>query len=963
MSVLRQGNWLGQQRVDVPHIRALESSIAADFDVLAGLILGGGSPMVVKGFNLSTTNAIGQPATSLQLVVANGLLIHYGASEAGSIFWVPSTRANETLSINNTNVTGSFNASSTNYIGLDLIRTSDTTTSDNVQFLDANSLLEISRNVPLGRTLNYRIVISVVPFSANTNICPVAKVVTDANNNVTSIVDARRLMYRLGSGGDVPSTSFAYAWPQGRNETTASDVFSGGDKALTNFGDWSDGIMTRLWEVGGGEFWYSPTADRNVRLFGEGAVLASGDYLAWSGTNLTWQNLVVIFGNSTGYYNELVNQTTTSAGLTDLAIGECLYVDLDRTQNRTRSGVTALQPVKGVLTTLGTPVVPGSRYVIAWRSANGNVIAKDRPFIVGAAQAATTSQLGSVELSATASVSNFPVVATVQTGGQANVTGLLRDATNTNSSGPLTYSASVGATGATAHIFDNFTGQTSGIIASFRTNGVEKAYIDWTGDFVATTAGGIFAQRGANSSIILSGNKTAGDSGADCIINGTVTRTAGTLLSVQNNSVEKVYIDFGGSIAQTVSGSIIAMVGSNASLFFRGNRNAGDTGSDVVLSSAVTRTAGNLVSIQNNGVEKLAIVFDGTIIQTQANTSVTIKGNRSAGDAGSDIVLNSIATRTAGKIVSFQNNGVEKGFVDFNGNFGPYALGFIEDFEVATFPPVATNSWATPSVNFGSDSAWVRTTTNPITSTASASAPVPQALSTNSSLGLTITLLSPSRVSFLWAVNCNQNNGDHLDFYVDGVLTAQFSTQVSNTLIGGRFMTDLIREGRHTFDWRFVRGGSASVGSEECKIDTVEIIPETFWQSDPGRLNFFDDCFGNATTNNNVAISATVDTTHSYPWVFNTSANTGIYFIGGNSGGNFESMGAISIQSANVAAADWASMRLEGSGAGFRASTLAIFGTMQTLVETRTLIASAGLQANSVYENGWVDSNPAGTQT
>ncbi len=38
--ILRQQNWLGQQRVDAPHLRSLESSAAADFDVLAGLIAG-----------------------------------------------------------------------------------------------------------------------------------------------------------------------------------------------------------------------------------------------------------------------------------------------------------------------------------------------------------------------------------------------------------------------------------------------------------------------------------------------------------------------------------------------------------------------------------------------------------------------------------------------------------------------------------------------------------------------------------------------------------------------------------------------------------------------------------------------------------------------------------------------------------------------------------------------------------
>lgn len=600
MSVQRQGNWLGQQRIDVPHIRALESSICADFDVLGGLMLGGGSPLIVKGFNIPMTGVVGSPATSIQIAVAGGLVIHYGASESGSVFWAPSTRANEILNSANANVSGSFTTSSTNYVGIDLIRTADTTTSDNVQFLDPNALLELSRTVPLGRTLNYRIVISLIPFSGNSNICPIAKVVTDANNNVTSVVDARRMLFRLGSGGDVPNAGFAYAWPQGRNETTTADVFSGGDKAFGSLADWTGAIMTRLWELGGGEYWYSNTADRNIRLFGEGTVMSSGDYFTWSGTDLTWQNLTILFNNSTGYYNEIANQTTPSAGLTNMAIGECIYVDVDRTQNRTRAGSTALQPVKANLLTLGSPVVPGSRYILAWRTAAGNVVARDRTFLVGQAIAATTSAMGNVELSATASVAATPVVATVLTGGAADVTGLVRDAANTNGVGSLTYTASTTATG-NAHIFDNSTAQTGGLIASLRTGGVEKAYIDNAGNFVSE-GGGIFAARSSATTVTISGNAPA---------------TA--------------------SVA-------------------------------VVTDNITTQTTGTILSIRTGGTEKLMVDFSGSVVQSQANTSITLKGNRTAADTGADIALTGQATRTAGKLVSFQNNGTEKSSVDFNGN-------------------------------------------------------------------------------------------------------------------------------------------------------------------------------------------------------------------------------------------------------------------------------------------------------
>jgi len=266
-----------------------------------------------------------------------------------------------------------------------------------------------------------------------------------------------------------------------------------------------------------------------------------------------------------------------------------------------------------------------------------------------------------------------------------------------------------------------------------------------------------------------------------------------------------------------------------------------------------------------------------------------------------------------------------------------------EGFESTTFPPASPlNAWATPSPRFPTDLAWVRSTTNPIAGVASASAPVPQAINTNSSLGLTVAFASPSRVSFLFALNCNNNQGDHLDFYVDGVLTAQLTTQTSNTLVGSRFVSDPLREGAHTFDWRFVRGASASVGSEECKIDTVEIIPDETWRNDPARALFFDEGFvNNATT----AIGA--NTLVNPPWLLATGANAGSYGPGGTAV-PVAAAGVFSLSSAAVAAADWASA-LAHMPAG-----LLLAPAKTPFVEARVGLGT--LTANKILEIGLGDS-------
>lgn len=410
MSVIRQGNWQSQQRVDVPDLRSVDSSIANDFDVLAGRILSGTMPEIITGFTITTTGALGSQADALQLVTAGGLLMHYGASEAGTIFSVPSTQAAEVLAATNSNVLGSFTASTTNYVGLDLRRSADASTSDSTKFLDADTILETTKTIPKARILNYRIIISTQPFSVSTNVCPISKVVTDSLNNVVSITDARNLMCRLGAGADNPNGGAAYNWPDATRAenpitysvSSAANPFSGGDKGISSLKSWMSAIMSRLWEVGSGQYWYSPTTRDGIKLvYGTPVLMSNSDNFDWNSgsSTVSWSGLEVLFENSAAFKNTI---TAGSAVLS--ADGQCLYVDLQR------SSAAALVPVVGTLESLGTPVTPGSRLVIAWRE-NDLVFTRDRPYEIGRALlAATTSAVGVVKLFQTPGSSSAPVV-------------------------------------------------------------------------------------------------------------------------------------------------------------------------------------------------------------------------------------------------------------------------------------------------------------------------------------------------------------------------------------------------------------------------------------------------------------------------------------------------------------------------------------------------------------------------
>lgn len=413
--VIRQTNFLGQARIDVPLLRAMESSVAADFDLATGTILAGKQPLVIKGFALTNITA-GGPANQIQCVVANSVLINFNATESGSMFFVADDRLAETLTSTNARVDGSFTSSATNFVGIDLRRSADDTTSDTLQFLSATTLLETANTVPLARTLDYRLVISTSDFSSQPNLVPLAKVITDSSNNITSVVDARNMAFRLGDGGDFPDIQGSYSWPGTRYENTSGDIFSGGDKAIESQKEWQDSIMTRLWELGGGEYWYSATADRNVTLVWTGSPFTNGENFEWDGTNLHWKGLRFLFDNSTVFLNDVADQTTSSPGLTDLADGDCIYVDLDRADD-----ITDLTPVKSALITLGPGNIPGARQIVAWRSGS-SIFTRNWRYAVGTTfTPATTTSLGVVKLNQTPGSAPTPVVVSIMANGRIEV--------------------------------------------------------------------------------------------------------------------------------------------------------------------------------------------------------------------------------------------------------------------------------------------------------------------------------------------------------------------------------------------------------------------------------------------------------------------------------------------------------------------------------------------------------------
>jgi hypothetical protein len=345
MAVRRRFNWLSQARVDVPHLRSVESSTSNDFDELLKGLLTGPDGYIVRGFELNMTGAIGSAASGLQMLVADSCVLHNTSRESGTFYTVPSGISPEILNATiNTKVRGAFTPNAVNYVGIEYERVIDDATSDQVYFWEPTNKNEVSKTVPLARILRYTIVITTSVWAAN--VLPVCRVTTDVAGNVVDVTDDRPMLCRLGTAGrSNPNPAYVYPWAnhsEGRAENSptsssnAINPFRGGDKQIYNMKEWMDAIMTSFKEIKGTTFWYSPNsggslvglrADLGNLIFtGTGAV----SHDATTAGKINWSSDIIIkfVGGRLSY---TISANPVSSNIT-LAEDQVAYVKFVRDQ-------------------------------------------------------------------------------------------------------------------------------------------------------------------------------------------------------------------------------------------------------------------------------------------------------------------------------------------------------------------------------------------------------------------------------------------------------------------------------------------------------------------------------------------------------------------------------------------------------------------------------------------------------
>jgi hypothetical protein len=257
------------ERLDLPDLLSIDSYTAGDFQYLLKTFVGQTTPYVIAGFDIiNPATAIGTSSCSVS--IANAAM-YYPGSGAGSFYYgLPAGNPNAQPLVP-VLVTNAIN-----YVYLTL--TTANTAQDTRAFWDPDvnggQGQEFTEEVNTESVIQVQVNVSTSAFPENT--VPVA-MVTVGPSVISSITDARPLMFRLGTGGQSPNPYNRFAWPAlpsssyERTEppiTISSNVgidpFQGGDKNVLTFKNWMDAVMTKLAELGGTEFWYENATTMSV---------------------------------------------------------------------------------------------------------------------------------------------------------------------------------------------------------------------------------------------------------------------------------------------------------------------------------------------------------------------------------------------------------------------------------------------------------------------------------------------------------------------------------------------------------------------------------------------------------------------------------------------------------------------------------------------------------------------------
>jgi len=346
MAVLSKNHYESSQYVYSSNLEEIETRVTADFDFLRELMLVSGG-RIVDGF--AVTGDVGRPISTVAVAA--------GTAVSPDFVFYRTVNASEAV--------GAWIPDSVNYLNLQVSTVDD----PNTAIYDVKNAVgeKVQVTATAGSILSHTVEVGLAPSGI-----PLAVITTDASNNIVSIQDARPMIFAAAPDSTTVTTDKFGTFPTSGDQVTSLE----GVVRL---------LITKMWQQGG-ENWFSNGVDAHS-MFVTGTWTTTGI----GNNDVTWSGVSVLFDSSTGWNNTVTDGTANLSNN-----GDCLYVDIDRTQNAT---VTA---AVGTLAALGLPDptthAPGDRIVLAWRVGNKKHV-RGQSFAVGESiNPATNVSYGSVML-------------------------------------------------------------------------------------------------------------------------------------------------------------------------------------------------------------------------------------------------------------------------------------------------------------------------------------------------------------------------------------------------------------------------------------------------------------------------------------------------------------------------------------------------------------------------------------
>lgn len=333
------------ERLDLPDFLSIDSYTQGDFKYLMKSFVGSDRPYVLAGFDVINPGAaIGTQNISVRVADS---VVYYPESLAGPFFH--GLEEGNTLA---SPLVPELRKNSTNYVYLTL--TTAEAAKDTRAFWDPDKEGgtggEFTQDINTQTALVAAINVSTSSFPEDT--VPVC-IVEVGPNFITSIEDARDMMFRLGTGGLSPDPLASYSFreqPDASNArlepntlmTNALDpnAFQGGDKNILSLKEWMDVVMTKLKELSGTTYWYEDTSTYNlVNIFKDALSTSIKSKGVWQSSDstpglLTWTEDILVQSVSDN------KDRIIRAGNKTLADNQTMYMPLVRRADINSGGVS-----------------------------------------------------------------------------------------------------------------------------------------------------------------------------------------------------------------------------------------------------------------------------------------------------------------------------------------------------------------------------------------------------------------------------------------------------------------------------------------------------------------------------------------------------------------------------------------------------------------------------------------------